>query len=106
MSIQRQMGTVNGKIVVEQRAHELVALLCPRMCLSPKQSVVYQEQISLDTRCQSHGGQARIDGGGNSRYCAAIFYLETVGGAVIVLHLGDVQLLIAETNNIGQDGFP
>ena len=99
MSIQRQVRAVNGEVVLDQAAHQLVAFPGPRVGGPPEKPVMHQQQVRLGRRRQPDGRQARVHRRGDPGHRAAILDLQAVGGPVVILHLGRAQQPVAVADN-------
>ena len=101
MRVQRQMGTVNRQVMLQQAAQQLVAGAGPGMRRRPKKPVMHQQQVRPGGDRQPGRGQARVHRRGDPSDGAAVLDLEAVGGAFVILHPGRLQHPVAVADNGG-----
>lgn len=85
MEIQRQMGAVDGEIVLNQEPQHLMVLARPRLSWAPEQTVMNDEQVGLGRDCEADGGQGGVDGGGDSCDLPAVLHLKSVDSTGVVV---------------------
>src|SRR6185295_2212880 len=100
--VEWQMGAVNGKIIFEQQSEQRVVRARPRLARVPKQAVVHDEQVGPRGDGQPDGGQAGVHGGGDARDGTAIFHLQPVERAVVVLDIGGAQRAVAIEDDLSK----
>src|SRR5207248_567253 len=93
VGVERKMGAIDGEIVIEQQAEQLVTLGSPRMRCAPEKAVMDKEQVGVCGDGQPHGGQARVHSRGEASDGAAVLDLEAVDGAFIIFYRGGAQEL-------------
>src|SRR4051794_2309414 len=69
---------------------------------APEKSVMNNQQIGPGIDGQPDGGQAGVDRGGDFRYRAGIFNLQSIGGAIVVFDFGGAEQVVAVLDDFEQ----
>ena len=102
VSVEREMRTINGQIVLEQQRQQFIACASPGMTRVPEQSMMRNQQVGLRSDCQLHRRQVRVHGGGNASDGPLVFHLQTVCCAVPIVELAGAQHAVAISRDVGK----
>ena len=102
MRVQREVRTVNGQIVANQKIEHLPAPARPRYGRIPKQPVMHDHKARAGGDGQFDRGQRSINAGGDFRHGAGILDLQAVDRAVPIGVSFRAESFLAVADDSGQ----
>jgi len=105
MRVERQVRTVNGEVVLDQRTEQFVGLARPRMRWRPEQAVMDDQQGPPSPRWRvSTVARLAFHARGDARDRAGVLDLQAIDGAVVVANRSGAQELVGVFDKGGQRG--
>jgi hypothetical protein len=99
--VEWKMRAVNRQVVLNKETEQFATLACPRMGGGPEEPVMHQQQIGVRGDGEFHGREAGVHSRGDARDASAVFHLETIGRAVVILDFRDPQQPVAMPHDPG-----